>query len=348
MKSFNPRASEAIQHVATVAIAVTAAHALGLRDSWWAAISAFTVLQVGFGASLYRGALRILGTVCGAGAGVVVGPWVTGHSIAFVTIMAVATWTGLFASLTFRRGYAWLLMLVTFVMVVCEAFADATQLLDFAWQRCANVALGCLACVLVAALADRRLLSSVRGEVRAQAQGAPVTQAQGRGAARHALEGAIAMGMLCLVLCIADLRHFAQAMVTTIAVMVVPLERIAGDPHGSVLQRMAQRFAGCLAAGALALALLPVLGSKPAWCQLALGVGVGLAAWQMRGPPALRYAAVQFGVAFIMVFVQDRGWTPNDGPALQRLSGMLAGIAALSVVMGAFHLWRRRSLRWAR
>lgn len=34
-----------------------------------------------------------------------------------------------------------------------------------------------------------------------------------------------------------------------------------------------------------------------------------------------------------MVFVQDRGWTVDGEPALQRLGGVFAGITSLSVVL---------------
>src|ERR1700761_2135121 len=39
------RARAALRPVLSVAIAVTAAHAIGLKDPWWAAISGFIVMQ---------------------------------------------------------------------------------------------------------------------------------------------------------------------------------------------------------------------------------------------------------------------------------------------------------------
>jgi hypothetical protein len=43
------------------------------------------------------------------------------------------------------------------------------------------------------------------------------------------------------------------------------------------------------------------------------------------------------GICFIMVFVQAHGWWVDEAPVLQRMGGMLAGMAVLSLVMA---LWR--------
>jgi hypothetical protein len=66
-------------------------------------------------------------------------------------------------------------------------------------------------------------------------------------------------------------------------------------------------------------------------CQLALGVGVWFGAYLQSGAVSIRYMGVQFAIAFIMVFVQDRGWTINEAPALERLAGILAGMGVLAL-----------------
>jgi hypothetical protein len=40
----------------------------------------------------------------------------------------------------------------------------------------------------------------------------------------------------------------------------------------------------------------------------------------------------QFSVAFIMVFVQDQGWTVEVEPAIERLAGVFAGICVLGLI----------------
>ncbi|CAN5761380.1 hypothetical protein BH09PSE5_BH09PSE5_36300 [soil metagenome] len=108
------------------------------------------------------------------------------------------------------------------------------------------------------------------------------------------------------------------------------------DARVSVTQRMVQRVTGCFIAGALAFAPLPLIDGQYFWSQLALFAGLWIGAYRQAGRPSVRDMSVQFSVAFLMVFVQDRGWTVEPAQAAQRLGGVLAGIASLSLVMFAF------------
>ncbi|MGJ7507791.1 FUSC family protein [Variovorax sp. GT1P44] len=352
----SPRVLLALRPVLSVAMAVTAAHALGLQDTWWAAISAFVVMQEDFGASLYRGVLRIVGTLAGAGIGFVLGPALAGHPVAFVLLMAVAAWGGLFAALVFKHSYAWVLALVTFVMVMCEALNLRADLAGFALERVANIGLGTVACVAVAGLTERRFIAALSWRRRPSPQAGsaaspgPAPPAQSappdrRTAALHALHGACAVALLAVFVLLQELSAFPQALVTAIAVLVVPVGANVDEAQESVTNRMVQRFAGCLLAGAIAIALLPLIEQRPLWCQLVLGIGVWLGAYLQAGAASVRYMAVQFSVAFLMVFVQDGGWTVHDGPALLRLGGVFAGIVSLSLVLFASSLIRKAAAR---
>ena len=334
----------AARPAASVAIAVFAAHALGLQDSWWAAISAVMVMQENFGASLYRGLLRMAGTIAGALAAFVLGPLIAPHLIVFMLVMGLVTFGCLFAALVFRHSYAWVLTLVTFVMVICEAVNPQGHLGEFAFERVANVAVGTAACVLVVGLVDMRLMLSVLARsqrwrdiamptISGRLSEAPVDR---HGAALHALQGAIAMVLLSVAVSLWQLGPLAQGMVTTIAVMTVPLDAASGAPQIQVAQRMAQRFIGCLLAGCVAFALFPLIESKPVWCQVVLCLGVSAGTYMQTVFPRARYVAVQFLVAFVMVFVQDQGWTIEERPALERLAGVLAGIVTLYAVFLIF------------
>jgi uncharacterized membrane protein YccC len=110
----HPRGVHALRQVASVTLAVLACHALGLADSWWAAISAFTVMQAGWRATLARAGLRVLGTVAGASLGWLLGPWLLLllllllllHAAAFVLPVALVAWLCLYGALAFTQGYA--------------------------------------------------------------------------------------------------------------------------------------------------------------------------------------------------------------------------------------------------
>ena len=65
-KGSTARATFAAQAMLSVALSVALANALGLSDTWWAAISGFAVMQPSFAGSVQRAAHRIIGTVIGA------------------------------------------------------------------------------------------------------------------------------------------------------------------------------------------------------------------------------------------------------------------------------------------
>lgn len=330
-----------------MALAVAACHAFQLADSWWAAISAFTVMQAGWRTTLERAGLRVLGTMAGALLGWGLGLFLPSHTGVFVPLVTLAAWFSLYRALAFAYGYAWVLGLVTFMMVACEARAvDAATLTGFARDRVVDVAVGSLACVVVAALANAlgSRLSSPKPDLRTQPF-ADVAVLR-RNAARLAMHGALAVAVLALVSTLAELRHFTQAMVTTIAVLVVPMEGLKVDPRRHVTGRMVQRAAGCLLAIALAAAVLPWVQGRPLGAQLVLAFGVWCAAYLQEGGPAVRYMALQFGVAFIMVFVQDAGWSAGDAPVLQRMGGVLVGIAVLALSMMVGRVFAAGRVAW--
>jgi hypothetical protein len=96
---------------------------------------------------------------------------------------------------------------------------------------------------------------------------------------------------------------------------------------------MTQRLIGCLLAGALGLALLPLMHGAAIPCMIALSLGVWVGCHVLTGLEGATYIGRQFTIAFIMVFVQDQGWSADPRPALTRLAGILAGILVLALVM---------------
>lgn len=343
-------AAGAAQPVVSVALAVFAAHRLGLQDSWWAAISAVMVMQGGFVTSLYRGVLRLIGTILGGAAALVLGVTTAPYPLLFAAVMALATWGCLYAALRYRHSYAWVLMLVTFAMVMCEAVNPQGHLGPFALERVANVVVGTAACILVVALVElRALIAELRGRhdlrdrLGSSSGRLAETPIPHQDAALHAMHGAVAMALLAIAISRWATPSLAQGMITTIAVLVVPLDTSARHPRVVVTQRMVQRFIGCLLAGAVAFALFPLIEGQPFWCQAALCLGVWAASYLQDHAPGLRYGAVQFMVAFIMVFVQDQGWSIEERPALERLSGVAVGIATLYAVLMLSQAWLARS-----
>ncbi|MEJ8857742.1 FUSC family protein [Variovorax robiniae] len=342
----SPRALQAARPLLWVLIAVTTAHALGLHDAWWAAITAFMVMQADFGASFNRGVLRIVGTLCGAALGFVLGPAGAGHPILFVILMTVATWAGLYAALRWCHSYAWVLALVTFAMVMCEALAGHAGLGTFAVERIGNVLLGTAACMVVAGLTDRRVLSTIfrrgiAGPATDPAAHRPTgrlseSPAETRNIAVHALHGAVVVAILSVILLVEHLGSFAQALVTTIAVLVVPLEAgtAMADVHGRVVERMAQRFVGCLAAQAPS-------PSPCCRCSKATHCGAFSRCVRVRGSVRISSAVRPSCATWRRSSASPSSWCScrtvagpsTAGPPLERLAGVLTGIAALGMVL---------------
>jgi uncharacterized membrane protein YccC len=348
-----PRAILAMKAVVSVALAVFAAHRLGLHDCWWAAISAFVVMQTGFGASLYRGLLRAIGTAIGGTLGLALGPTIADMPVVFILLMGTATWAGLYTALCSRHSYAWVLGVVTFVMVMAEASSGRGALEHFTLDRFEGVIIGTLACVIVAALADPRLHAWLRGlanpsnaTTRSVPDPTPSPAAvDRREAAWHALSGAIAVMCLSAFGDLVQRASFSQAMVTSIALLIVPMASGADDIAARVLQRMTHRFMGCLIAGAVAFALLPLIQTQTLLCHLVLALGVWLGAYLQSGPASVRYMGTQFTVAFIMVFVQDQGWTVDIMPAFERLAGVFVGILVVGLVLYGITRIRHASIK---
>jgi uncharacterized membrane protein YccC len=150
---------------------------------------------------------------------------------------------------------------------------------------------------------------------------------------RLAWQSAWAVMILASLAYVWDLPGFAQAMVTAIAVVILPASALSQPTRRPIVTRMVQRLLGCLLAGAVSLALLPVVGDDPLACMLALCVGVWLGCHVQTGSQGASYVGRQFTIAFLMVFVQDHQWSSDPMPAAMRLVGILGGIAVLAIVI---------------
>ena len=126
-----------------------------------------------------------------------------------------------------------------------------------------------------------------------------------------------------------DQRHFPEI----VAECREQLLRHPGGAQQPVIEKMVHRVAGCLLAGALGVALLPLMRGQAILCMLALSVGVWTGCHVQTGREGASYVGRQFTIAFIMVFVQDHHWSADPIPALMRLSGILTGIVVLAAVI---------------
>jgi uncharacterized membrane protein YccC len=346
-KPSRARATFAAEAMLSVALAVTLAHALHLSDTWWAAISGFAVMQTSFSGSVKRAAHRMVGTVLGAALGTLLGPWIGDRPWLFVPALGAMGGVAVYHGNASRAAYAWVLGGVTALMVTYEAhkFASVQATASFAALRVAEVAVGTLACLLISTVfhvgAKRYAkppLPPVAGTSPPASQPAMLAASMPLAPLRATrvtlgLQAALAIAVLAALNYALHLPGFAQAMVTAIAVQILPVGLSPDRTRQPVMEKMVQRVAGCLLAGGLSVALLPLTRGQPALCMLALSLGVWLGCHVQTGQEGASYVGRQFAIAFIMVFVQDHQWSADPLPALMRLSGILIGIVVLALAM---------------
>ncbi|MDR5857111.1 FUSC family protein [Caballeronia sp. LZ062] len=364
------RALFATQAMVSVALAVALAYAFRLEHIWWAAISGFAVMQSKFSACAQRGVHRVLGTVAGALLGASAGPLIGDTPWLFVPLLGLIAGVSVYRALVSDAGYAWVLGAVTALMVTFDAhrLASASATASFALLRVAEVVVGTLACVGVSALfhagaqryrksrgaalmpdaraastADRVDGSSHETATVTVIQPGPLhalgamqaTQAANAMRKRLAWHAAWSVAILAVVAYAWNLPGFAQALVTAVAVLILPASALGKPTRRPIAARMVQRVLGCLIAGAVSLALLPLIGDNDIACMLALCAGVWMGCHVQTGAQGASYVGRQFTIAFIMVFVQDHHWSSDPMPAALRLAGIFCGIGVLAAVMGA-------------
>jgi uncharacterized membrane protein YccC len=350
-----PRAWLCAETVSAVVCAVVMADVFYLKDRWWVALSAYTIVRADFGASITRCLERIAGTAIGAAAGFLVARIAIHNAWTFALMPALIAAFGLYWMIGSKRGYSWILGTVTALMVVSQA-ARETNLGVLALTRLADVAVGVASALSMVALFEfvSRLRQGIATKRNAKtsvvqsntAQGSPPQEASGSTITRlrtfQATQGAICIGVLSA----ADYYHaipsFAQALVSIVAVLFVPLPALLhSDEQGVVFVRMLNRMLGCSFAALIAILLLPVIGNFPVLCAMALAGGVWMASHVQTGSTATSYIGTQFGVGFIMVFVQDQAWSTDASAAERRLAGILIGLISLALVMSAASAIRR-------
>ena len=349
-KASRARVTFAAEAVLSVALSVALANALGLSDTWWAAISGFAVMQTSFAGSVQRAVHRITGTVIGAALGTMVGPWLGDRPWLFVPALGAIGGIAVYRANGSKAAYAWILGGVTALMVTYEAhkFASVRATALFAALRVAEVAVGTFACVLVASVfhfgpkwyRKNRTpsdASSARAAGESTAPSAAVLTSLPESVRPTrtllGLQAALSITILASLTYVLHLPGFAQAMVTAIAVLIVPPGLAADRTRQPVMEKMVQRVAGSMIAGVLAVVLLPLMQGQAVLCMLALSIGVWAGCHVQTGREGASYVGRQFTIAFIMVFVQDHHWSSDPLPALMRLSGILIGIAVLAAVM---------------
>lgn len=356
-KPSSARALFGLEAMLSVALAVVFANALHLSNTWWAAISGFAVMQTRFSGSIQRAIHRILGTVLGALLATLLGPMIGDRPWLFVPVLGLMGAGAIYFANASKVSYAWILGGITALMTMYEAHILITfkATAGFATLRVAEVVAGTLACVIVASAFHFAPQWHARvfpaGETSGDAPPdvtppSPPPAIEPSAASLRPVRALLAVQCGIAIVILASLTYllklpgFAQAMVTCVAVLLLPASALAHLAERPVVVRMVHRVTGCLIAGVLAIVLLPLTQGNAWLCMLALSIGVWLGCHVQTGNEGASYVGRQFTIAFLMVFVQDHQWSANPVPALMRLSGILTGIVVLAFVILATSRWR--------
>ena len=324
------RMADELECVASVLLAVVLAHLVGAQMIAWAAFSAFVLMKGPMAETLVRGVLRMIGTLAGATLAI----WFVRLSPGAVWAMMLATaligGIGLYGTLTAKRSYAWLLFGLTFVMIVLDKLQQpGIDIQALAITRVLEVGAGTVACVvvsLVSTLTARRLWPALPN---------PPAPPVGwdADAARHAVQAGVAVGLLPLLNHFVAIPELAQAGVTIIAVMIVPVAGLGASGLAPVSRRLRHRALGCLAGGVLAsLVLLVAGGSIPV---LIAGTCLGIIAGRHieNGGPARAYLGLQFTLAVLIVLIPDDYSNVAIEPGLRRFASIFIGMAVLVPIL---------------
>lgn len=364
LRPWGPRALLSAETVSSVVLSVLLADMFALKDRWWVAISAYAVVRGSLKVSLWRCIDRIAGTIVGATVAALCISLLPPSQLLFAVLLALFAGLGLYRAIGSPRSYAWILGTITSLLVLSEAHSlQGLSVYELALRRVCDVAVGVSASMIVIAsvhlgkqfwlrLFPRDDEDESPGSVAAKVEPPAALDSHSwkmrRLRGMQAMQGAITIGLLGLLAYHHELPSFPQILISVAAVLLVPLPALLRKQGEDdlVSLRMANRALGCLFAALLAVILLPLIGNIPWLCIVTLAAGVWIAAHVQAGSSNTSYLGTQFGIGFIMTFVQDQRWSTDASAPALRLLGILIGLSALTLVM--FLTTRMRLLVMAR
>lgn len=323
------------ERVCSVMLAILIARLLGGANISWAAFAGYMVIAGTISNTLLRGMLRLVGTVAGGLLALVLAPRIgTGVGAIAAALFVVAS-ISIYAATTSRRAYAWLFFGLTFAMVVLDYRFNRQLSLDaFVETRMLETIAGILASISVSLFWTYTL----RDKWPPIAPAPPPPGGWHPDALRHAIQCGIALALLTLAVGRFGLPGPAQAAVTIMASMLIPVQAMARSGLRPVSTRLVQRVLGCVLGGVFAgSCLLLMRGSMPLLLA-ATAVAVALGRMLETGPAKWRYVGTQFVLAALVTLVPDDYAHAASTPAWERLAGIFIGTAFLVPVLLAWHL----------
>src|ERR1700722_12705193 len=320
------RLVDELECVLSVLLAIAIAHLVGARNISWAAFSGYMVMRSHVADSLVRGLLRMLGTALGAGLALLIVPVVDASWPLSSLAGAIIGGAALFGGLSGRRSYAWLFIGLTFEMVLLDKLEHpGLALAPFAATRVLEVCSGTAACIIVSTLSTitaRRRWPAVRVAPSEWIGWQPL-------ALRHAAQAAISLAFLPPVGVLLGIRDLAQGAICIMAVMIVPVSSLGVSGLVPVSRKLVERIVGCLAGAVPAACILFLAHGSAAALFMGPAAGVLVGRHIENSGHAHAYVGTQFTLATLVTLVPDSYAAAAIAPSLDRLFGILVGMALL-------------------
>ncbi|MDR0777173.1 MAG: FUSC family protein [Azonexus sp.] len=334
-----PRLVDELECVASVLLAIVFGHLADVQNISWAAFSGYMVMRGHVSESLWRGALRIIGTLGGALLAFLIVPQVWHSPAATAAVLALIGGTTIYGALMGRHSYARLFVGLTFAMILMDKLEHPQHVVEaFISTRIRETAAGTLACILISMISTLTL----RQRWPSLPSPPPPRFSWLPDAARHASQGAIALAILPFLWAAFQIPQLSQGAITIMALMLIPLSGIGKSGFRPVSRRIALRVIGCASGAAFAAAFLLLahvstyLATPVLIAGMALGVMLGRHI--ENGKSAFAYGGTQFVLVILVTLVPDSYLNAELSPGIARLTGSLVGILLLLPVLAGWHL----------
>jgi uncharacterized membrane protein YccC len=310
-------------------MAATLAFALQLDNPWWAAISAWVVINPERHALMEKAANRILGTVVGCLTGYWIALSVEDQPVLQTVAMFVIAAIGVYGRFRSAHSYAWIIGAVGGLAILSMSLEMPGQIYHFVLFRTCEVLCGVVAATFMELLFYRRNPPADSKLVTAQATekafAPPVDRAT---ALRLATIGGVAIMLIPILWSRLYLPSLPQIVITCLVVL---------DRDGvSTRFRGLQRVLGCFAGGTFGLLTIRLGPDSFLLWSVTLVTGIFLFSLLHHSSSRWAYVGTQGGVAFILALVTGVGPPDSMMPAVNRIAGMLCGVGILLAVCFVF------------
>ena len=296
--------------------AVLVALTLQLDEPWWAGITAVSILQGRIAATVRRSVERVAGTVAGALAGYALAPLVDWHLLFQIGCAMIVTAT-VYGQERSRSSYAILLAGVTAILVLFGTLANPSASLHLAVYRTLEVMTG----IVVGCLVEYAIGSGAGDEPPGAEKPGVFTGPVDADLLAIAVTGGIAVSLIPDIWETLQLPGFSQTPITAFVI-------VTANRHEPGLKAFG-RILGCLLGGLYGLAVMGAVTDDFVLWLVCLAAGLFVASFVLHGKGDASYVGQQAAIAILLAMVQGTAASTDLLPAVDRLIGIVGGIAVI-------------------